>query len=210
VLRKSRLYLFIGCLVLLLPTCAGEGGIDLSFQPLAFPLSNPGDVVRLAAFGIPNWSGSEPHNGIDLVIDENLASTGIVSPTAGQVTRISTEENPFSDPPGQLLLTIAIEVNSEWTVNLVLEPSTADPELRTAQLNAIGVSEGEEVMVGTPVADLLIGSLGYPHLHYMLIQNGQAVCAYPNSSAAAQEVFNQLAALPGSNLPDGNICFGQP
>lgn len=197
-------------MVLLLAGCAGGGEVTLTFQPLEFPLSNPEDVVRIAAFGIPNWSGSEPHNGIDLVMDENLVSTAIISPTAGQITRISTEENPFSEPPGQLLVTIAIKINDEWTVNLVLEPSTADPDLRTAQLNAILVSEGEDVVVGTHVADLLIGTLGYPHLHYLVEHLGQIVCAYPNSSAAAQAVFDDLAALPGSNLPDGNICYGEP
>jgi len=208
-LRNS---LWVAVLVLSLIGCGGGegGGLELSFQPLEFPLSNPENVTRIAAFGIPNWSGTEPHNGIDLVIDEGLTSTGIISPTAGQITRISSSENPFSDPPGQLLITIAISVNGEWTVNLVLEPSTADPDLRTAQLDAIQVSEGQEVQVGTPVADLLVGSLGYPHLHYMIEQNGQMVCAYPNSSEAAQAVFDNLAALPDSNLPDGNICYGQP
>lgn len=209
---KSRICLAGWALALLLALgdCGGSGDTGFAFQPLEFPLGNSGDVARIAAFGIPNWSGSEPHNGIDLVIDEGLASARILSPTAGQVARISADENPFSEPPGQILVTVAVRINNEWTVDLVLEPSAADPALRSAQLGAILVSEGEEVNVGTPVADLLVGPLGYPHLHYMVEHNGQAVCAYAHSSDAAKAVFHNLASLPGSNLPDGNICYGQP
>jgi len=184
--------------------------IDFEFNSLEFPIEDPQDVARMAAFGIPKWSGTEPHNGIDIIVDESLERTRINSPTAGIVARISASENPFSDPTGQLLVTIAIRVNGEWTVNLVLEPSTIDSAIRAEQLSAIMVSEGQEVAVGTPIADLLVGTLGYPHLHYMVLQNGEPVCAYAQSSATATAVFDGLAQLPASNLSDGNICYGAP
>jgi murein DD-endopeptidase MepM/ murein hydrolase activator NlpD len=196
--------------VLLGGGCDGARWSDFAFQPLEFPFADPGVVARLAAYGIPEWSGSEPHNGIDLVVDDSLASARVVSPTAGVVTRISVSENPYSDPPAQLLVTVEIRVNSEWTVSLVLEPSTADPALRAAQLAAIRVSEGQTVSAGTPIADLLVGTLGYPHLHYMAAQNRETTCAYAYSSDAARDVFAGLAALPGSSLPDGNVCYGEP
>jgi murein DD-endopeptidase MepM/ murein hydrolase activator NlpD len=213
-MRTNPSFLVAGCGLALLCACC-DGGCDGCssnpvFQPLEFPFSNAGDIIRVAAYGIPNWSGSEPHNGIDLQVDGHLASARIISPTAGEVTAISTHENPYSDPPGQLLVTVTIRINGEWTVNLVLEPSTIDPALRTAQLAAILASEGQELGVGTPVADLLVGTLGYPHLHYMVEHNGGAVCAYTHSSDAAKAVFVTLLDLPDSSLPDGNICYGQP
>jgi hypothetical protein len=60
------------------------------------------------------------------------------------------------------------------------------------------------------VADLLVGTLGYPHVHYMVELDGEAVCAYAHSSDVARATFEMVAALPGSSLPDGNICYGQP
>ena len=210
-MRKNSLILAACCgLTLLFAHCNTWGFSNFEFQPLEFPFANAEDIVRIAAFGIPNWSDTEPHNGIDLVVDEHLESARIISPTAGKVTAISTQENPYSDSVGQLLVTIAIRINNEWTVYLVLEPGTVDPTLKTAQLAAIHVSEGQDVEIGTSVADLIVGTLGYPHLHYMVERNGVAVCAYAHSSDAAQATFVSLSNLPDSYLPDGNICHGQP
>jgi hypothetical protein len=210
-MRKNSLILAVGCgLTLLFAHCNTGGSSNLVFQPLEFPFSHAGDIVGISAHGIPNWSGSEPHNGIDMVVDERLASARIISPTAGEVTAISIRENPFSHPPGQILVTIAIRINNEWTVSLVLEPGDDDPAIKAAQLAAILVSEGQELAVGAPVADLVVGSLGYPHLHYMVHREGEAVCAYAHSSDAAKATFVGLAGLPDSSLPDGNICYGAP
>ena len=208
--RNVLIFAAVCGLAALCASCDVVGFSDFEFQPLEFPFSNADDIVRIAAFGIANWSGSEPHNGIDLEVDENLASARLISPTAGEVTAIRMDENPYSDPPGQLLATVAIRVNSEWSVQLVLEPSTADSALEAAQLEAILVSVGQTVEVGDPVADLLVGTLGYPHLHYMVQRNGEAVCAYAHSSDVAQATFESLAGLPDSSLPDGNICCGEP
>jgi murein DD-endopeptidase MepM/ murein hydrolase activator NlpD len=181
-------------------------GTNREFVPLEFPFATPSSVVRLAAFGIPNWSGADPHNGIDLILAEGGAATRIVSPTAGEVVSVEATENSFSHPPGQLILTVAIKVNDEWTVNLILEPGTADPATRTAQRAAVLVDRGDEVGAGDPIADLLVGNLGYPHLHYMVMKGNAAVCAYANSSEAAKRVFETIAAKPGSSVPGGRIC----
>jgi hypothetical protein len=210
-MRTTRSVFLAGCgLALLVPSCDIGGTANRVFQPLAFPFANPGDIIGIAAFGIPNWSGTEPHSGIDMQVNHSLASTRIISPTAGRVRSISAHENSFSDPVGQLIVTVEITINSEWTLYVVLEPSSADPAMRTAQLATILVREGQDVEVGTPVADLLVGTLGYPHLHYWIDQNREAVCPYVVSSEAARAVFDSLARLPDSHLPDGNICYGQP
>lgn len=181
-----------------------------AFAPLAFPFRNTGDVVRLAAYGIPNWGGTEPHNGIDLQIDGALASAEIISPATGTVTGIRVDEMTVSDPPGQLLVDVTILSPDGLEVHLVLEPSTTNAVLKAAQIAAVHVSEGQEVAVGAPVADLLVGTLGYPHLHYMLMRGGEFVCAYGYSSPEAQAIFEAMAAYPTNNLPDGNISYGEP
>ena len=196
-MRKNWRIVTAGGSLIMMTVCCNTGTFNnLVFQPLEFPFANVEDIARMAAFGIPNWSGSEPHNGIDLVVNEHLESARLISPTAGVVTRISTNENPYSHPPGQLLVTIVIRINNEWSVHLVLEPGTTDPALEAAQLAAILVSEGEVLEVGSPVADLLVGTLGYPHLHYMVEQDGEAVCAYAHSSDAARAAFESVSPLP--------------
>jgi murein DD-endopeptidase MepM/ murein hydrolase activator NlpD len=208
--RNSGIVIAGGGLMLMAVACNTGVFTNLEFRPLEFPFANAQDIARMSAFGIPNWSGSEPHNGIDLVVDERLESARIISPTAGVVTRISTSANPFSNPPGQVLVTVVIRINNNWSVYLVLEPGTTDPALEEAQSAAILVSEGQALEIGSPVADLLVGTLGYPHLHYMVEYGGEAVCAYADSSDAAKALFESVSTLPGSNLPDGNICYGQP
>ena len=41
---------------------------EYEFTSLEFPFENPSDIKRLHSFGIPNWSGTQPHNGIDLIM----------------------------------------------------------------------------------------------------------------------------------------------
>lgn len=188
--------------------CHSTDPVTYDFAPLGFPFAQPGHVTYIAAFGIPNWSGSEPHNGIDLVIDENLDRTRIISPTVGVVTKIEMSENQFSHPAGQLILTITIRVNSEWEVSLVLEPGTSDPETKTAQRNAMLLAERQTVAPGDPVADLLVGELGHPHLHFMVRRGNATVCAYAHSSSQAQGIFEEIVrSHPNSYLPNGRICY---
>jgi len=180
------------------------------FELLEFPFKTPADINRMAAFGIPNWSGTEPHNGIDLIIDDNLSSSRIVSPTHGIIKSINISENPFSDPVNQLLLTIEIYINSIYSVSLVIEPGTNDEQIIDNQINAVHVTIDQEVKPGDDIADLLVGDLGYPHLHYMVIKNEEAICAYQYSSLTAKQIFEDIADTRiNNNLPDGNICYGQ-
>lgn len=184
----------------------GDSSGEREFEPLGFPFSTPSHIVELAAFGIPNWSGAEPHNGIDLIVDENLTATKIISPTAGEITSIVASENPFSDPPNQLLLSISIHINSEWEVVLVLEPGTNDNAVISAQIEAVEVTTDQTVNLGDEIADLLIGDLGYPHLHYMLLRNGEDVCAYKYSLESAKQIFEDF---PKTDISDGYICYGE-
>ena len=180
------------------------------FEWLDFPFANPGNIERMAAFGIPNWSGTEPHNGIDLIIYESIYGTRIISPTNGTIDSIDISENPYSHPANQLLLTIHIYINSEWTVALVIEPGTSDETIKTAQRNAVLVEEGDTVNRGQSITELLVGEHGYPHLHYMILHNDEPVCAYPFSSASARSIFDDIAQTrSNNNLPDGNICYGE-
>jgi hypothetical protein len=166
---------------------------DNEFAPFGFPFEVPGDIGKLAAFGIPNWSGTLPHNGIDLILNPELTASRIISPTAGRIASIKVSSNPFSNPMGQLILQVEIYVNSDWTVSLAFEPSTMDETLKTEQIDAIKVQVGDSVEPGSPIGDLLAGNLGYPHLHYMVLYQGQTVCAYQYSSAAARAIFDAIS-----------------
>lgn len=188
----------------------GSSYDEYPFESLDFPFANPGNIERMAAFGIPNWSGTQPHNGIDLVIYEWLSGARIISPANGTIDAIEISENPYSHPVNQLILTIRIYINSEWTVSLVIEPGTSDDFTKTAQRGAVMVAEGDTVVRGQAIADLLVGEHGYPHLHYMILRSDQPVCAYTFSSAGARGIFEEIAATrSGNNLPDGNICYGE-
>lgn len=208
----TGLVIFILTLALSIAGCNlfGPSREEFDFELLEFPFANPSTIERMAAFGIPSWSGTEPHNGIDLIIYESLGSSRILSPCSGTIDSIKVSENPYSHPANQMILTINIYINSEWTVALVIEPGTSDEWLKAAQLNSVLVREDETVSKGQPVADLLVGEHGYPHLHYMILQNDRAVCAYPVSSANARQIFDQIVRTrPGNTLPDGNICYGE-
>ncbi|MFC1511162.1 hypothetical protein ACFL5U_02090 [Candidatus Margulisiibacteriota bacterium] len=181
------------------------------FESLGYPFSTPADVIGLSSFGIPNWSGSDPHNGIDLVIDHTtLVNSEIISPTDGSIRSITVSENPFATPP-TWLITVAITVNSTWQIDLVLEPDTSIEATATAQQNAIVVSEGAEVSTGDKIADLLVGEDDYVHLHYIAYQDDTAVCAYKFSTDAAKALFLDVVANgTNNNIPDGNISYGDP
>jgi len=203
---------FIFLILLLLDCCDlfGPNYKKYDFESLEFPFSDPTQIERMAAFGIPNWSGSESHNGIDLIVYESLPGARIISPARGTISTIEMNENPFSHPPNQLILTINIYINSEWSVALVIEPGTTDDDLKAAQRNAVYVDEDETVDIGQPIADLLTGEHGYPHLHYMILRDDSPVCAFPHSSSAARQIFNDIVSThTGNHLPDGNICYGE-
>jgi murein DD-endopeptidase MepM/ murein hydrolase activator NlpD len=179
---------------------------EFESDPLEFPFAEPSDITRLAAFGVPKWSGDEPHNGIDLILQNGLVSSSIISPVKGTIMSITVDENPFSHPPGQPMIHVLIFVNYERSVGLTFEPSTVDPALREAQINAITVQVGQGVDVGQHIGNLLAGELGYPHLHYSLWDNAfksEAVCPYQFSSASAKAIFDSIP------ISDGNpICMG--
>lgn len=197
----------LGALSLFTQACGeSPAAADRVFQPLEFPFANPAAIVRMSSFGIPNWSGTQPHNGMDFVIDQRLESTLILSPAAGEVVSVTDSENPYSHPPGKMLIGVNIRVNPEWTVALALEPDTADPALKARQLAAVKVRVGQEVAVGTPVADLFVGSADYPHLHYMVMRGRSNVCAYDHSSAVARGIIETIASYPDGNVPGGRIC----
>lgn len=210
VMAKMRIGLLLLALALALSTTACRPGPDYAFESLEFPIQTPSDIGRLASFGIPNWSGLDPHNGIDLVLRRDVAQALIVSPVHGTISGIEAKDNSYSNPPNQMMLTVDVYVNSEFTVHLVVEPSTTDPIIKKAVLDELKVKVGQEVHVGDPIVELIAGEHGYPHLHLWLDYYGDAVCAYSYSSRLSQRVFEKVAAVSTSTgMPDGRICFGE-
>ena len=75
-----------------------------------------------------------------------------------------------------------------------------DPALEAAQIAAIHVAAGQVVELGQPVGTLLVGDLGYPHLHFMLLRDDVPTCAYTYSSATARGIFEAIAARSASEI----------
>ena len=165
---------------------------------LEFPLARQNDVERLSAYGTPNWSGNEPHNGVDLVLYQTLNQTRVIAPADGKVTAVTVNENPFSNPPNQLMVSVKICTTLGWVVDLVFEPGTVNSATKNAQQNAIRVSAGQQVRAGDDIGDLLVGDLGYAHLHYMVQHRNTSVCPYEYSSDAAKAEFQAIADRSGT------------
>jgi hypothetical protein len=197
-----------GVLFLLRDTIFAPGP-NLDFLPLEFPFQNWQQIKRMAAFGAPNWSGTEPHSGIDLIVTDPAV---IISPTAGTISAIETKENPYSHPVGQLILGIDIYINRKRTVSLGFEPGTTSASLKAQQIAAILVKKGDRVQVGTVIGTLLVGEQGYTHIHYSLADGTwhKPICPYAYSSASARTIFETMRdTLTNNFLPDGKICYGQ-
>ncbi|MFW9890329.1 MAG: M23 family metallopeptidase [Candidatus Thorarchaeota archaeon] len=171
-------------------------GIAFGFDPpaLEFPISEPDRVERLSAYHTPDWG--EPgvfHNGIDLVISDDVA---IVSPVRGTVVGMSDTINTYA---GNTLFDVSISVNWGWEVELVLEPGFLDSANNSLQSSMIDATVGQRVEPGDSLGTLLFSD-NYPHLHYMLLSFGSDVCAYNYSTTAAKSTFESIAVRSDSPI----------
>lgn len=171
-------------------------GIAPSFDPpnLEFPISETDHIVRLAAYHTPDWG--EPgvfHNGIDLVISDDVT---IISPVSGTITEVSENINPYA---GNVLFGITITVNWAFSVKFALEPGFLDETNNSLQSSMIEADMGQRVSVGDSLATLLFSD-SYPHLHYALSYFGADVCAYNYSSSAAKSTFEAIALASNSTI----------
>jgi len=172
------------------------GTISSTEPELEFPILETVNIERIAAYRTPDWG--EPsvfHNGIDLVISDNVT---ILSPANGTAIGVSENVNPYA---GNVLFDITIRINFAWEVHLILEPGFQDEYNNSLQSNNILVSVNDVLKVGDIVATLFY-SESYPHLHYMLMHLGSDVCAYNYSSQAARDTFDEIA-LRSSSV----ICY---
>ncbi|MFW9817874.1 MAG: hypothetical protein ACFFEW_18310 [Candidatus Thorarchaeota archaeon] len=195
--RKRKALLVLPIIVILI----GVGytlvlGIAPGFDDptLEFPISETGSIERLSAYHTPDWG--EPgvfHNGIDLVISDNVT---IVSPVAGTIVSYSEHINPYA---GNVLFEIGIAVNWGWSVGLVLEPGFLDTTNNSLQSGEIDAVVGQRVEPGDALATLLFSD-NYPHLHYALSSFGSDTCAYNYSSPAAKTTFESIAAASNSTI----------
>lgn len=171
-------------------------GISISFDSptLDFPISEEDKVAQLSAYHTPDWG--EPgvfHNGIDLVISDNVT---IIAPVHGTIVFYTENVNSYG---GNILFDIGIAINWVWTVKLVLEPGFRDATNNSIQSSLIDVSIGQKVSTGDVLGTLLFSNQ-YPHLHYMLLMLGADVCAYNYSTPEAQNTFNDIATDSNSTI----------
>jgi hypothetical protein len=67
---------------------------------------------------------------------------------------------------------------------------------------------GQKVVPGDPLADLLVGEIGHPCLHFMVSHNTTIICAYLHSSPQAQSIYDEIVSThTNSYLPNGKICY---
>jgi murein DD-endopeptidase MepM/ murein hydrolase activator NlpD len=161
---------------------------------LGFPILEPERVDRITAYRTPDWG--EPgvfHNGMDLVISEDVT---IVSPANGTVVSVTENLNPYA---GNVLFDVAVRIYPDWVIHLVLEPGFLDATNNSLQSDNIMVSVNDILEAGDVVGTLLYRE-GYPHLHYMLMHQGTDVCAYNYSSQAAQNTFDEIALRSSSTI----------
>ena len=173
-----------------------NGAIQYDEPNLEFPILESENVERISAYRTPDWG--EPgvfHNGIDLVISDNVT---IISPVTGTISRVSENINPYA---GNVLFDITVRINPAWAIHLVLEPGFQDEVNNSLQSDNIFASLNDNVESGDTLATLLY-SESYPHLHYMLMHQGSDVCAYNYSSQAAQDTFDEIALRS-----DSVICY---
>ncbi|MFW9933600.1 MAG: hypothetical protein ACFFDR_13195, partial [Candidatus Thorarchaeota archaeon] len=128
-------------------------------QPnLGFPIQETNRITRITAFHTPDWG--EPgvyHNGIDLVVSDNVT---ILSPISGTVIAVGEQENTYAD---NMLFEVSIAVNWFWSVKLVLEPDSAADTINNGQRENIIVQPFSKVSKGETVGTLILGG-SYTHL----------------------------------------------
>jgi len=169
-----------------------SGAIQYDDPELDFPILESENVERISAYRTPDWG--EPgvfHNGIDLVISDDVT---VVSPVNGTVVQVTENVNPYA---GNVLFDVTVRINPAWEIHLVLEPGYLDETNNSLQSDNILVSMNDNLGSGDVVATLL-HSENYPHLHYMLMHQGSDVCAYNYSSDAARTIFDEIAARSSS------------
>ena len=200
-MTKKYLFMFFAVAISALPGChTGMLGPDpWSAAPsLEFPVQVPSNIKSLGAFGTPNWSGTQPHNGIDLVMKPGTGQEMIIAPAPGTVTNINSHSNSFSHPPGQLILTVDVMVDMDWTYSLNYEPGTNNDALKSSQASHILVKVGQKLRTGDHVGFLLEGELGYMHMHFGLRHRNVDMCAYLESSAASKAIFDAIGNTSGT------------
>lgn len=184
-------------IIILFSGCKKDKMIDFDFTPLEFHFVNPDDIDYIASFGYPDWSGpGSPHNGIDLRIPMDIEKSVIISPTNGTVKRITSDK---------IGVGVEIQINDEYTVMVGFEPGDTSEYLQP-QIEAIKVVTGQVVHTGDTLGDLLVGRLGYPHIHLLLNINRRNYCPYDYSSILAKSIYDRIVENREANLYCGEIC----
>ena len=200
-MKSFKCILFVCSLLTLCSGCLKMSGLE-------FPFKNSEDVAGIRAFGIPNWSGTEPHNGIDIVLKENIPQTTILAPVTGVVTSITAKPNPFSHPPGKIIVGVTILVQPMKQVEFAFEPDSADPGVIETQKQAIVVHKGQRVKVGDVIGELINGGTDAAHIHLSVKDTGKDLCAYNYSSPESMAIYDQIIKSGNyNNVPTGKACY---
>jgi len=126
-----------------------SGAIKYDDPELDFPILESDNVEQISAYRTPDWG--EPsifHNGIDLVISDDVT---IVSPVNGTVVRVTENVNPYS---GNVFFDVTVRINLAWEIHFVLEPGFLDEVNNSLKSDSILVSTNDNLVAGDMVATL--------------------------------------------------------
>ena len=141
-----------------------------------------GDVTKIQTFHDPD--SSELHVGFDFAFEE---SKEIVSPIGGTVS--SVHKHRMSN--GLWLVSVNIQVNSEWSTFIAFEPDTSSETVIDQQYSRIVVERGDEVVQGQLLGTLLIEG-DFAHIHWSVLHFAEYVRPYDYCSDTAKAQLDSL------------------
>ncbi len=172
----------------LLIGCNGDSsGVVLHFPEdveLTHLPCDPGSVIWMQPFGNVDHGGGNAffHNGINFGTRANGA---FYSSAAGYVTAVDLDKDVGTK------YRITIRVSSSVSLDYHFEIYGEAPESQRRE--NIFVSEGDTVVAGQHIADLIVMEAGLGHVHWIVFVDGEATtCPLDQFSESAAAAFEAL------------------
>ena len=140
------------------------------------------------------------HRGLDFFVDGSEAAFRAV--TDGTITRIELRQNDIS---GNWQVNVVLTYSSTYSFEYSFEPMTLNAADGEAQLAAIVVSEGESVLQGQSLGDLLMKG-GGTHVHFSMLVGGSSSCP---ESYFTDEARTSIMGLIDQQWPGSQMCYGE-
>ena len=150
---------------------------------LLFPVDDINTLELLYGFNMTDPENG--HNGIDFIINTTVNIIASCNMT------VNDKSMMYIDNGGFWQAGISCDVNDAYEIFYAFENFATNETAGQEQLDAITVEIGQEIIAGDIIGQLLYLSSG-THIHYMLHNNGQAVCPYEYFSPSVKNTFDIL------------------